>query len=506
MGTYVSSVEKLINSFISDVLKSPSSKMMTEDFHFNISYDNQGQVIMEGLVWPICLQDFNLMQYNKDLSAEQIEEKNAELVDIIRKNISSSSNVRVIMSQFNMTESEAIRLAKLVETHQIHVCQLEDCYKCQNAPLPSLQCLLKKFPEATENIPTSKRFLKLMKTHLHSLSVEDIQSMATHEWLQSVWDRVDISEPEENNYWRITLDEQDFYFKFDPSLVKLLEIYDDEPFAALYQYCLGIGEMDQSEELVMKRPNILDCYTEAYIPFYLQAANSPIKVNILTRLSNSGGWSFEKPDYQGCIEAGLHSHVKIPLSEAYCLIDNNKLKTRSSRPSEFVFTGSAPSVLLKRVSNATELSFQYEGDGAHYEIQQTIVTRYCQRLNGRDLLLSEVACNYDFIGKEESEAKYEVFHDRLDKIPLSSIQAVARDQKLPKLLIMENKDVLELRRKSKILMFKTFDKDSYDHKFSEVLLFSVVNKFEDLTQEAVENIYRKVNEETQENILKANKR
>ena len=292
----------------------------------------------------------------------------------------------------------------------------------------------------------------------------------------------------------------------DDGLVKLLEMYDDEPFAALYQYCLGLGELDQSEELIMKRLNLVDCYTDAYIPFFLQAANSPIKVTVLTRSSNSGGWSFEKPDYQGCIEAGLHSHVKIPLSEAYCLVDNNKLKTRSSRPSEFVFTGSAPSVLLKRVSNATELCFRYEGDGAYYEIQQTIVTRYCQRLNGRDLLLSEVACNYDFIGKEESEAKYEVFHDRLDKIPLSNIQAVAGDQKLPKLLIMENKDVLELRRKSKILMFKTFDKDSYDHKFSEVLLFSVVNKFEDLTQEAVENIFEQVNEETQENILKANKR
>ena len=505
MGTYISSVEKLINSFITDVLKSPSSKMMTEDFHFNISFDSLGQVIIEGLIWPICLQDLNLMQFNKDLSSEQIGEKKAEIVDILRKSISSSSNVRVIMSQYNMSETEAIQMSRLVETHQTHVCQNEDCSRCQAAPLPSLRCFFKQFPESPENIPTSKRFLKLMKAKLHSLSVEDIRNMATYEWLQSVWEEVDVSEPEENNYWRITLGDEDFYFKFDASLAKLLEMYDDEPFAALYQYCLGLGETVLSEELVMKRLNLLDCYTDSYIPLLLRAANSPIKVTVLTWSSNSGGWSFENPNYNGCIEAGLHSHVKIPLSEAYSLIDNNKLKTRSSRTSEFVFTGSSPSVLLKRVPQATENCFRYEGDGAFYEMQETIVTRYCQRLNGRDLLLSEVACHYDFIGKE-SEAKYEVFHDRLDKIPSSDIEAVVGDQKLPELIILENKDVLEIRKKSKVLMFKSFENGSYDHKFSQVLLFSVVNKFEDLTQEVVEAIYEQVNEETQENILKANKR
>ena len=505
MGTYISSVEKLINSFITEILKSPSSKMMTEDFHFNISYDTLGQVIMEGLVWPISFKDYNLIQFKKDLSTEQIREKKAEIVDILRKNVSSSSNVRVIMSQHNTNESEAIRMARLVETHQVHVCQQEDCSRCQAAPLPSLQCLFKQFPESPENIATSKRFLNILKAHLHSLSVEEIRNMATYEWLQNVWEKVDISEPEENDYWRISLDGEDFYFKFDTSLIKLLEMYDDEPFVALYQYCLGIGEESQSEELVMKRLNLLDCWTEPYIPFLLQAANSPIKVQVLTRSSDFGGWSFENPDKHGCIEAGLHSHVKIPLSEAYCLVDNNKLKTRSSRPSEFVFTGSSPSVLLKRVSQATENCFQYEGDNAYYEIQETIVTRYCQRLNGRNLLLSEVACHYDFIG-QESEAKYQVFHDRLDKIPASDREAVVGDEKLPELIILENKDVLALRKKSKVLIFQSFDSASYDHKFSQVLLFSVVNSFEDLTKEAVEAIYEQINEETQENILEANKR
>ena len=505
MGTYISSVEKLINSFITDILKSPSSKMMTEDFHFNLAYDNVGQVLMEGLIWPICFQDFNLMQFNKDLSIEEIGEKRAEIVDIIRKNISCSSNVRVIMAQYNLNESEAVRMATLVETHQIHVCQDQDCSRCQSAPLPSLQCLFKQFPESPENIATSKRFLKVMKANLHSLSVEDVRNLATYEWLQRVWDEVDISEPEENNYWRISLNGEDFYFKFDASLIKLLEMYDDEPFAALYQYCLGLGEINQSEELVMKRLNILDSWTESYIPFLLQAANSPITVKVLTASSDSGGWSFEIPDNRGCIEAGLHSHVKIPLSEAYCLVDNNKLKTRSSRPSEFVFTGSSPSVLLKRVSQATENCFQYEGDGAYYEIQESIVTRYCQRLNGRNLLLSEVACHYDYIGKE-SEAKYQLYHDRLDKVPSSDIAAVVGDQKLPELIIMENKDVLALRKKAKVLIFQSFDTACYNHKFSNVLLFSVVNKFEDLTQEAVEAIFEQVNEETQENTLKANKR
>ena len=56
MGTYVTSVDQLINSYIANVIKCPSSNLTAEDYHFNISYNEEGQVIMEGLIWPSCFR------------------------------------------------------------------------------------------------------------------------------------------------------------------------------------------------------------------------------------------------------------------------------------------------------------------------------------------------------------------------------------------------------------------------------------------------------------------
>ena len=59
--TYVSSVDQVTNSFIVNIIKSPSSVFMTENYYIIISYNKIGQVIMVGIIWPNCFQDHNLM-------------------------------------------------------------------------------------------------------------------------------------------------------------------------------------------------------------------------------------------------------------------------------------------------------------------------------------------------------------------------------------------------------------------------------------------------------------
>ena len=507
MGTYVTSVDQLINSFIANVIKCPSSNLMAEDYHFNISYNKEGQVIMEGLIWPFCFRDHNSIQHVIGLSDDKIEEIKADTLTVLHKHISSSSNISVIKSHFNLSGSEATRMANLVQTNQTHICKNEECKRCSNAPLPSLQSVFKKFPESFENISTSKRFLSVMKSKLLSLTIEEIHSKATVDWLEEVWGQVEVSEPAEDNMWRLKLDSEEFYFKFEDSFVKMLEKYEDEPFTALYQFCLGVGELHQTEEFIMKRLNLLDCFTDSYVPFFLQAAKSSIKVIPMTSYNDMEEWSFDQPDYLSCHEAGIHSHVKVPLAEVYSLIDKDKLRTRSSRPAEFVFTASTSSLLLKKVKNRTDSCFQIDGDaGSFYEIQETVVTRYCKRLNGRNILLSEMACNYDYCGQEESAKKYEVFHDKLEKITPSEIKSVVGDEKLPEFIICSNKDVLALRKKTKILMFQSYDEDSFDYKFSQVLLYSVFNRYEDLTEDYVEQNFVLTDDETGEQIVKLNRR
>ena len=89
-------------------------------------------------------------------------------------------------------------------------------------------------------------------------------------------------------------------------------------------------------------------------------------------------------------------------------------------------------------------------------------------------------------GKEESKKRYEVFFDKLHKIPSKEVRSVLCGENLPELVICQNKYVLVLiRKKLKVMMYQKQEPDSFDLKFSQVLLFSVVDKLEDLTPEVV---------------------
>ena len=96
--------------------------------------------------------------------------------------------------------------------------------------------------------------------------------------------------------------------------------------------------------------------------------------------------------------------------------------------------------------------------------------------------------HYDFAGKEESKKRYEKFFDKLHKIPSKEVPSVLCGENLPELVICQNKDVLVIRKKPKVMMYQEHEPDSFDFKFSQVLLFSVVDKFEDLTPERVEEV------------------
>ena len=122
MATYVSSVDQLINSYIANVIKSPSHHFQADNFHLNISFDKEGQAIMEGLIWPKIFRDYNLVPYDVTISEEQKEEIKARVLDDLRRHTSSSSNIRIIKSQFNLSQTEAYSLSKLVEKHQVHLC------------------------------------------------------------------------------------------------------------------------------------------------------------------------------------------------------------------------------------------------------------------------------------------------------------------------------------------------------------------------------------------------
>ena len=503
MGTYISSVEKLLNSYISNVIKSPASSFSSETYHFVISFDADGQIKMEGLVWPRCFEEYNLIQLDETISPDRAKDIKLDILQKVKSCISASSNIRLIRSQFCKNETDAPVLHKLIEAHQIHICKSEDCSRCNNPPLPSLECKFRKVPESPENIPTCIRFLKIMKRILLSMSIEDIKSTATVEWLQEVWEEhVEISEPVEPDLWRIKFQSEDFYFKLDDEIAQLLEKY-DESFTALYQYAIGVDEEDTSS-IILRRLNLLDCYTSCYSPLYLKAANSKIEIEVSNKLSMGRKWQFENPDNMSCIGFGLHSHTKSPLSEVFAQVDMSKLQTRSSHPTQYVFVGSEPSVLLKKVQDMGDDCFRMEGTNTMYQVQQTIVSRYFQRMNGESILLCELSCYYDYCG-QKSEEIYQAYGDKLERIPNSDHNSVD-GRKLPQYILCQNKDCLIIRKKPKVMMYKSFEEDSYDYRYGQVLLFTVQRSYEDLTPAVVEEHYEKMSDLQEIRVITANRR
>ena len=506
-GTILSSVDLMINSYITSILKSPSQPLCSKDYHFIISFELNGSVLMEGFIWPNCFQDINLIQVDKSITEEKIKDIRSETIRDVDRSLSASANVSVLKAQFNLDDSEAIALSNLVQAHQIHICDSEDCDRCRYPSLPSLETTFREVPPEPENIPACKRFLKVMKKILGSLNQAQIESTSTLQWLRNVWEEnVDLSEPAGQNLWKINLDLQDFYFKIDASLLKLIKEYDDDNFAALYQYCIRAGDGDRNDEMIIKRLHLKDSFTALYNPFLLKAAGAKVEIELITDEDDFVEWNFDNPDTASCDDVSLNSHIKVPLAEAYSFIDNQKLRVKSSCPTEFVHVGSDSSVLLKKINQETEDSFKVEGENGFYEIQQTMVTRYFQRLNGKDILLAEMVCYYEFGGKEKSEKYYEVFSGRLDKIPQSELRGVLGGNNLPEFVICGNKDVLMIRKAPKVLMYQSFDEESPDYKFSQVLLFGAEGNYATLTPQYIEEAFRKVDNETGESLLAQNQR
>ena len=99
---------------------------------------------------------------------------------------------------------------------------------------------------------------------------------------------IEISEPIELEFWRMNLDAEDFYFKLDNECQELIKKFEDEDqVLGVYQYCIGVGELDQVDDLIMKRSRLLNCFTQSSTPFFIQVAKSEFKVNVVTSFTQS---------------------------------------------------------------------------------------------------------------------------------------------------------------------------------------------------------------------------
>ena len=187
------------------------------------------------------------------------------------------------------------------------------------------------------------------------------------------------------------------------------------------------------------------------------------------------------------------------------LSDSRIRNVKVSSSVEYLYTGPDFKTLFKKVDQKTDKSYVVDGQNVFLELQESVITKYFKRLNGMDLLLCEFFAWFDFVGEEKSESLFEVYGEKIDKIEDSSDTTLMEKEMVPELVLCDNNNVFQKRRKPKILQFTDFDAESYEYRYSQVILFGHNINFEDLTKEFVDQKYGDT-DENGENLLKRNRK
>ena len=345
-----------------------------------------------------------------------------------------------------------------------------------------------------------------MRGQLLSLSIDDIESLSTYEWIENVWSEIEESELEEDNLWKIAFGETAFFFKLTDELANLIQQFDNCPLAGAYQYSLMTVVKRDESKIVLRRLDLIESFTSPYNLLFKRSLRCPIKIDIVSRVSDLNDSSF--PDFHSCQQVGLEHHLSVSLAEAYCLAESRKLRLRSTNPLEFVYTGHKQEPFFKKVHEWNGNVFQLEDDSHNmYEHIRTVVTRFFSRLNGKKMILSEFVINYDYLGSEDSRLQFEVYRERLDKIKDSDTTYILDDQDfLPELVLCDGGDVLKKRKTFKIMKHPEFRSDSYDFKFSQVLLYYENEDFNSLDVDSVSARFEELVNETHERVVVRNRR
>ena len=489
ISTYLNCVSSRLNSLVENIVKCPASVLFSENFFFTVTFDGAGVAYIEGLMWPKMILIYNEDKSEKSFFGGHEGEIRQQFFAFIESSLSSMTNKDDIKDQFNLNNNEAEKLEKLVKMNQVHHKE-----NCLDPPLPSLMTTFKELPEVGSmmNIYEARELCKVMVELLVEMPAEEREELSTEDWLKEIgtW-KVEFDECFSDESISFKVCGREFTFILETRLSKMITKYNDV-FLGVYHYAISCGE--NSDRLILKRPQILDVFTYVYNPFILTALKSPLEICLVNSFSDSNKERLKRSN-MFLSESGLNSnvissHSQISLQEAFSLADPRCLRDVSSPPIVFVNTNMDTQQTFLKVKEATETSFKAEGSNEHFELQYNIVSRHKTRINGLPLLLVETACLYEYIGSVESQELFAVYQNQLDKIPLTETTYTASPQeKMPTLILTSNGSVLKHRSSCKVLNYPDYEKGSIKQKYSRILLFFPLEPNAEVSEDQLDNLF-----------------
>ena len=91
-------------------------------------------------------------------------------------------------------------------------------------------------------------------------------------------------------------------------------------------------------------------------------------------------------------------------------------------------------------------------------------------MNGKELLLAETVIWYEVLSKKQSLEIFQLYKDKIDKIPAGDVVGVYNTL-MPTYLLSEGNKAMKLRKNRKVLKVPHFQIGSREFKYSRILLY-----------------------------------
>lgn len=469
---YVSSCHQKLFAFATSIIQAPASGLCSKDFQLHLSFDKDGKASIVGCFWPDALSSVN----------DNIAENEGKIVDgeellkFVDQNISCSAHPKTLMTKFSLSEKESHDLGNLILAKQYHPeCEEEEeCELCSCLPLPSMESVFKQ-KCSENNYEASSSLLLLIRRKLESLTFEQKKGVKTWDFLEDLWNRVgaDVEVNDEVLTFKIVNEDKELKFRIDNRLMNYMRKFTDCVETGVYQYALSCCGDFTGDFIVLQRLWLLESHIIPFNPLHLKAnkTTSCIKIVNDTNLFRNNFIPIievETNDERMNPVVPL-SHRLISLAEAIAITDSQIRMVQSSSKEQFVNAKEHRGVILKKVNNDEEADFTGVECGGRYKLMMDPISRHFNRQNTSDgLLLSETSCWYDYVGEEKSRELVETY--RNCEIPTSETPSVCSDKNLPQFILCTNGDVLQKRKKRKVLSVP-ITKTVREFRYSKSLLF-----------------------------------
>ena len=170
------------------------------------------------------------------------------------------------------------------------------------------------------------------------------------------------------------------------------------------------------------------------------------------------------------INTMLSNHRIVNILELISISDCSKIKDIQSSSIEFISTYMQVKNKFKKAVITDEETYSTETKEIYNQLSSCTL-RHESRRNGLELILAETALFYEPLNKKESKELIELYGDQINKIPLSEVESIYGEQKMPKFILSGKDQALRIRLKKKVLEIPHFTQGSDEFKYSRILLY-----------------------------------